>query len=195
MKDETLSFKDLIFAIQAMRKQAMTFLNIDKPYNKLLEIILTKNYYDENEDHSFSGKELQSLTGLSQQKIKIFLEQIHHDIFDKAFDDTQLFNFQNVIYDFYVKGWKKSITFKGFIPVLPRIGDYCEFPFLKAINQGMNRFYVSNIQHQFTDTTQYIVLWLDSGIYNSYTKFKEDKDNFERHEQWLKTLKNKSDYT
>lgn len=190
MKDQTLSFKELIFAIQAMRKQANSFIGKGKPYDKLLGVILTKDYYNDEESHYFNSKELQELTGLPHQKIKKHLEQVHKDVFDKAFDDPDLFNFQNVIYDFYVKGWKNSIGFMARIPVLPRVGDDFDLPFLRAFNNGMGRFFVSRIQHQFTDTTQIISVWLEAGIYNSYSKFKEDKDKFEDDERWMRRLKN-----
>jgi len=190
MKDETLSFKELIFAIQAMRKQANSFIGKGKPYERLLEVILTKDYYNDDETHYFSSKELQELTALPHQKIKKHMEQIHKDIFDEAFDNPELFNFQNVIYDFYVKGWKNSIGFKGKIPVLPRIGDDFDMPFLRAFNNGRGSFFVSRIQHQLTDTAQIITIWLEAGIYNSYAKFKEDKDEFENRERWLRGIKN-----
>ena len=189
MKDETLSFKELIFAIQAMRKQANFLIGKGKSYDKLLAILLTKDYYNDDETHYFSSKELQELTRLPHQKIKKQMEQIHKDVFDRAFDDPDLFNFQSIIYDFYVKGWRNSIGFKGRIPVLPRVGDDFDLPFLRAFDNGRGHFYVSRIQHQFTDTTQIISIWLEAGIYNSYAKFKEDKDKYEEHERWLKRIK------
>lgn len=189
MKDETLSFKELIFAIQAMKEQTKTLIGKGKPYELLLTILLSKNYYNEEESHYFSSVELQKLTGLSHPKIKSQMEEIHREIFDQAFNDPTLFSFHEVIYDFYIKGWRNSISFKGKIPVLPRVGDDFEFPFLRALNNGMGTFFVSRIQHRFTDTCQVICIWLEAGVYNSYKKFKEDKDEYERHEQWIKQIR------
>ncbi|MBN8701926.1 MAG: hypothetical protein J0M08_02610 [Bacteroidetes bacterium] len=191
MKEETMGFKDLIMSIQAMRAQAETLLANNNTYNKLLQVLISKDFYDENnEDRYFSSKELQELTGLSHQKIKSQMEQIHDEIFKIAFDNPDLFNFKELIYAFYVKGWRNSINFKGKIPIMPRVGDDFEFPFLRAFNNGMGNFFVSRIQHEFTDKAQIIHVWLEAGIYNSYEKFKKDKDDFENHERWLRNLKN-----
>ncbi len=193
MKEETLSFKELIFAIQAMKEQTKTLIGKEKPYELLLTILLSKDYYNEDEPHYFSSVELQKLTGLSHSKIKSQMEEIHQEIFDLAFNDPTVFSFNEVVYDFYIKGWRNSISFKGKIPVLPRVGDDFEFPFLRAFNNGTGTFFVSRIQHRFTDTSQVICIWLEAGVYNSYVKFKKDKDEFERHEQWIKHIKTKQD--
>lgn len=179
MKNETLSFKELVFSIQAMKKQASFLLGEEMSYHKLLTLLLSQDYYDDSDSHYYSSLELQKLTGLPHQKIKKQLEQIHKDVFAKAFEDPDLFNFKNIIYDFYVEGLRNTITFKGRLPILPRVGDDFDFPFLRAFNNGISWFYVNRVQHQFTDTTQIICIWLKCGIYNSYKQFKEDQDKYE----------------
>jgi hypothetical protein len=188
MKEDTLSFNELTLAISAMQKQAKTLIGKGKQYDKLLEIILTQDYYDDNRTHYLKSQELQQLTGLSHTRIKKQMEEIHKDVFEIAFHDSTLFDFRDVEYDFYVKGYTNSISFKGKIPVLPRVGDDFEFPFLRALHSGRPNFFVRRIRHEFTDTKQIIHIWLESGIYNSYAKFKEDKDSFEQHERWLRSI-------
>lgn len=178
MKNDTLPFAELVLSIQAMRKQANYFIGIGKPYNKLLQIVLAKNFYDEEKTHHFSSKELQRLSGLTQKLIKKQLEEIYHDIFERALDDPELFTFQNVFYEFYVQGLTNAISFKGKLPISPSIGDSIVLPFLRVLNRGIGHFYVYQIEHQCTDTNQIIYIWLKTGFYNSYAKFKEDKDEY-----------------
>lgn len=70
MKNDTLPFAELVLSIQAMRKQANYFIGIGKPYDKLLQIVLAKKFYNEEKTHHFSSKELQRLSGLTQKLIK-----------------------------------------------------------------------------------------------------------------------------
>ncbi|MBI4947906.1 MAG: hypothetical protein HY840_16065 [Bacteroidetes bacterium] len=191
MKNTTLSTKELLLSIPAMRKQALQLFGKGKPYEELLKEILKYDYYDDEKDHHLaSNKELQQKLNLTAGKIKKQLEQIHNNILDEAWNHAGLFNYQMVEYDFYVQGWHNRLSFKGHIPVRPTVGESFDMPFLRAVNNGMGNFYVERVQHELTDEKQIVHVWLKSGNYNSYEQFKKDKDEFERHERWLQSIKN-----
>jgi hypothetical protein len=190
MKNETLSSKELLLSIPAMRKQALQLFGKGKPYEELLREILKYDYYDDEHDQHFAGtKELQQKLNLSSSKIKKQLEQIHNDILDEAWKHSEVFNYQKVEYDFYVQGWYNKISFKGYIPVRPTVGESFDMPFLRAMNKGMGHFHVERVQHEFTDEKQIVHVWLKSGNYNSYEQFKKDKDEFERRERSYQNLR------
>jgi hypothetical protein len=94
-----------------------------------------------------------------------------------------------VVHHIYAKYWERSFEIVCKLPVTPSLGDWVEFPFLRAA-VGTSYFHVSRIHHQFDGDTQTITLWLESGQYNVYKRFTEDKQEYEREERWQKQLKN-----
>ena len=69
------------------------------------------------------------------------------------------------------------------------LGDMVDFPFLRAV-VGSSFFHVSHVHHEFDGDTQTITIWLESGEYNIYKRFSEDKEAYEREDRWRKQIVN-----
>jgi hypothetical protein len=188
-----MSAKDLRLAISSMGRQAQTLMNKGKAYEPLLLEILKYNYYSEEDQPFPTGKELQQKLGIKPATYKKQLEQIYNDLLESAWVNPKLFTFSEVEYIFYVKNFEKSVSISGHIPIKPVVGEGFEFPFFNPSLYGRQFFHVSKISHELTDTKQRIYVWLESGSYNFYEKFKKEKDEYEeneRREKWIKLRAN-----
>ena len=192
MKNDTMPSKDLQLAIASMRRQASSLLNKGKEYEPLLLELQKYDYYSEQKLHFPNGKELQQKLGLKPAIYRKQLEQIYNDLLESAWDSPKQFTFSEVEYIFYAKYFEKSLSFTGHIPIRPVVGEGFRLPFFKPSFNGMDFFYVSEISHEFTDTKQRILVWLELGFYNFYENFKKEKDEYEereRRENWARSMR------
>ena len=181
MKNDTMSAKDLHLAICSMKKQVEFLLNKGKVYDKLLVELLKHDYYSEDSPPFPSGKELQQKLGMKPAHFKKQLEQIYADVFEASLTDDKIFDFKELKYLFLISGHSKSITITGHIPIRPVVGEGFRMPYFRPFF-NLDFFYVSKIEHEFTDKEQTVIVWLETGFYNSYKQFKADKEEIEEDE-------------
>jgi len=193
MNTETMSSKDLQWSICCMENQARLLLNKGKDYDTTLLEILNFNKIPKFSMASIpNSKQTYKLLRIKPEKFKKQLGQIYNDILEMADENPKPFTFTDVVYEFYFKDGEKSISISGNIPVRPMVGEGFSLPFFKATfggSFGTNDFYVNSIDHALVDCKQYIQVELVAGRFNSYEKFKKDKDEFEKHERWVQRLK------
>lgn len=172
--DTKLSTKELLHDIGAMRKFAIQLLGKSKAYEKLLRLIIDKDYYYNVALAFPSIKKLQSELGLSYQVIRNQLARIYDDLLDYEENGID-FSINEVEYIFTLRYFDKYASFKlDHLPVMPRVGEEINIPFLKA-KVGTRSFYVDSIDYYIDDTKQTINISLRSGMYNRFLKLKKDE--------------------
>ena len=170
--------------ISAIRPQTKTLLNKGKEYDNLINEILNYDYNSEEEQSFPSIKGLQSKLNMNYTKLKRLIQQIYDDIYELGWKDATAFTLNNVEYEFNIEFNGHYTSFRGFLPVCPRIGEAMQFPFFKPRTDGRDYYYVSNVRHELTDEKQIVVLSLKCGFYNSYEQFHKDKDEFDEDLRW-----------
>lgn len=169
-----LSSQQMLLDICSMRSRAIDLLTEGKNYNTLLATITEKDYYYDETIPLPSLKTLAGLTGLKYDLVRRQLKQIYEDLLP-SYENQKLFQFQNVKYEFYIKGQNNSLFLDAdSLPVVPRVGENIIVPFFKAY-LGTDNFHVIEIQHTLFDKLQIIRIELKQGSYNLYWHFRKEK--------------------
>lgn len=180
MKEETLNEREIRNAIVNLHIIAETLLDKEKPYEPILKEVLLHRYkYDRWPSLKSYEKELELKPG----DAKKMLIMIFNDLMDivSNFDEPR-YNITDVVHEVNATFLGKSFEIACRLPVTPHIGEMVEFPFLRAV-VGISYFHVSNIHHSIRGKTQIITIWLESGQYNVYHRFHNDKQKFEIEER------------
>ncbi len=171
------STRDLILAITSMPNKAMELLKSKPHYSKLLEIILNKfDYYDENCNARLpTMKELSEESGDAYDKLKKLIQKIYFDLIEKDSETAPFFKHSRQEIIMYLEGYyNEHYAFKTELTIIPRKGESIEVDFFKPL-LGTNYFYVNSVNHRFEDGKHVIVLFLKSGLYNSYMDLRRDQ--------------------
>lgn len=182
MKEDSLSTKDMLMDISSLRSKAMRLAENGKAYNVLLQDILARNLFYDDEARVLSLKELSAATGLKYGKIRKYMEEIYHDLV-LDHEARPVFSFTKVRFEFLISGFTKDkfITLEaGQLPVVPRVGEQISIPFFHAYLKT-SHFYVDKVDHCFEEDAQIVKIWLQQGYYNSYWHYRKDKAK-EEHE-------------
>ncbi|MGA3014371.1 MAG: hypothetical protein ABSD71_10090 [Bacteroidales bacterium] len=177
MKTEPIHVREIQNAIVNLASLAETLFETETPYEALLKEVLKHRYSDEGWPPM---KAYEEKLNLKSGQAKSMLVKIFNDLMSRvcAYKEPR-YRITDVVHQIYVQNYGKSFTFRCQLPVTPKIGEQVEFPFLNS-KVGSSLFHVSQIDHAFDDRTQTITLWLESGHYNFYKKFNEEKEDFER---------------
>jgi hypothetical protein len=172
--EQKFSSKEMLLDISSMRSRAIDLLKEGKEYNTLLATITEKDYYYDDSISLPSIKELSERTGLKYDLIRKQLKQIYEDLLPLS-EDSRPFEFQEILFSFYVKGYKNSLFWDiSGLSVAPRVGEEIRIPFFKVYLGGEN-FYVEEIEHVFGDNRHTIEISLKPGGFNLYWHYRKDK--------------------
>ncbi|WP_266202764.1 hypothetical protein [Pontibacter kalidii] len=175
MKEDSLTTKGMLLDIGAMRRKALGLVENGKPYNVLLQHILAKDFYYDEEQTLPSLKELAEASGLKSGKVRKYIEGIYHDL-ALNYETKQMFSFVKVRYEFIMRGRRKRwLTLEAdHLPIAPRIGEEIMMPFFSEY-LGTARFYVDEVNHEFEEDVQVVKLWLREGDFNAYWHYRKHK--------------------
>ncbi|MBO6515213.1 MAG: hypothetical protein JJ975_01505 [Bacteroidia bacterium] len=173
MMQRKMSTKGMILDICSQRSRAQKFVNLDKSYRDILNCLLQEDYY-RNEDQALPTiKNICLSVNKSYDVVRKQIKNIHDDLASYPMAEEFPFNTAEVSYVFYVKGFGESINLNyDHLHVVPRKGEIVQLPFFKEF-LGTTYFHVSEIQHDFQDNKQCIVIWLLPGAYNSYWEMRK----------------------
>ncbi|MBC5836732.1 hypothetical protein [Flavobacterium muglaense] len=171
MESHKLSVKRILIDLLSIKDQLKMLFNNNTEYATLINFLTEKDYYNDDDIPLPSLKEIESKTGLKTNQLRNQLLNIYQELFE--YDSNKTLEFNNKEYFFFLEFNKTyaSFTLKN-INHLPRIGENITIPFLKAKIQ-LEVFYVEDIRHEFTGTSQRIEIYLKSGYFNSYFHFRK----------------------
>lgn len=169
-----LSSKDLMLDITSMQRFAEQLLGKGKDYEDLLQFLLAKDYYNDENISLPPLKELQVELGIPYPILRKQLSSIYQDIMN--YEENGLdFSINEVEYILSIHYFENYVSFKlNHLPVMPRVGEQMHIPFFRA-GIGMSSFYVSSINHYLDDKKQSIHLTLQVGTYNQAWHFRKDE--------------------
>lgn len=169
------STKDMVFDIVQMPSRARKLLGRNARYERLLQYLIDLNYPEIENCHVPSLKEIATDLDIKYDHIRKGIAMIYHDLNLNSDQPTIPFEFNRLLYQFKVKGYRNSIWMEATtVPVTPRVGDNIDLPFFKAY-LATTSFYVESVQHEFRDNQQIIYIRLETGHYNLYWHFRKDK--------------------
>ena len=190
MKLETAPLQSLIKDIIIMRNALKDLLGKGKPYEQLLNFIIS-NYNSEDENYvSPMVKELSSKTNIPYSKLKKQLHQLYSEILELA-EKGDLFTIQKRSYLFEAKYCDQYLSVKYYdIPNVPIIGEQvCLSCFYSSFHRS--DFYVDSITYEYYADEVITVIRLETGTYNSFYRLKLDeadfKDIFSIHDFYCKS--------
>jgi len=176
MYSETIPLLSIISDIIRMRKSLKKLLEKGKPYDLLLNYIIS-NYDDNNRYPLPKVKELSEKTTIPYPALKKQLQLLYSDIKELA-ENGDLFTIQKHSYVFEANYFDKSLTVKyNDLPNVPRIGEQVN---LHCFNTTFNRydFYVDSIINDYYDDEIITTIYLEVGRYNSFFQLKLDEAEF-----------------
>jgi len=176
MKNETLSLKQVILDISSMGNFARKLLKKQNSYNDIIEFLITKNlYYDEDSIMPTIKEIIQELNytygKFKKELLRLYNDLTEHDIYN----DEAIFDINDVEYHFTLKSFGKYAYFKlNKLPAIPKVGENVYIPFFYAKLES-RYFYVKDIRHNFKDGKQIVNIRLEEGHYNLYWHFRKDE--------------------
>ena len=189
MNDRTIPIREILHAIGNLSTLSKSLLGKGKPYESLLIEILAGR---KSEERWPTMKQVEHKYQLKPGGARKLLDHVYKDLIDLVCDyDDPKYIIKNVVHHVYAKYWEQSFNIVCKLPVTPSLGDWVDFPFLRAA-VGSSYFHVSRVHHEFDGETQTITLWLESGQYNVYKRFTEDKQEYEREEHWRRQIRNEN---
>lgn len=181
MRDNTYSSVDIKLAVMEMPILSQRLIGVGKPYEKLLLAILEIDR-ESNERLPTDKKMIQELA-IKPHFFRKRLRQIYDDLYELLSDENKA---QMIIGEvehhisYHRDG--KGFYFVTRLPVTPRLGDSLNLDFFRPID-GNGYYYVSRIYHRITESKQVIDIILGSGFHNSYSVFRDDKEEMEAHDK------------
>jgi hypothetical protein len=184
MNDDTISSKQIRFAVPYLPKVARSLLNKGKNYDALLLQVLKYDALTEEDQYFPTNKELQAVLKLSPGQLRTQLEAIYQDFLATMSDRNTAFNFGDILVEFYVRGiYTRSVTFYAKINHLPGVGENLDPPFLRPIFQ-FNTFNVRSVRHSFENDNQYISISVKEGGFNLFEHLELEQAKSENRYDW-----------
>ena len=173
--ERTFSTKGMILDICSMRSRAKKLLKLNPEYSSLLSVIISNDYYYDEDLKFPTIKELSEKAGISYGIARRHLKLIYDNLcsYDERFDFA--FDFKEVTILISINGpfGHRTITTKD-LPILPRKGEMFQVPYFKELT-GTDYYHVDEIYHHLKDSEQQIHISLKRGSYDSYWKLRKDQ--------------------
>jgi len=172
MEFNQISTKKIVYSVLQMRERARALLLNENPFNRFLEDLLNLDMNKEFQNGRPSLKELSKRLNIKYDKLRIDLHKIYQKLIEG--EEELPFSFTGVEYIFNVyDSREKSASFiSNSLPVVPRLGESINLPFLYAYFDS-STFYVNDVSHEFTGTIQRVYFDLRPGYFNPYWYFRK----------------------
>ena len=169
---EKLSIKQALIDLFSVSEQLRRILKDFPEYNVLLNYLMEKDYYNDDEIPIPTLKNIEEKTGLTSHTVRKQIKEIYEIVF--AFNIPSL-QFSAIEYNFNLCYMDKYFSFTlSALPVIPRVGENVEIPFAKAA-LGFRSFFVDNISYILVGEKQIVEIYLYAGESNQYLKIRKDK--------------------
>lgn len=167
--ENKISVKQILIDLLSIREQIFKKYGGNDEYKDLLDFLMAKDYYNDDDLPFPTLKQIEEATGLGTYRTRRQLETIYLELFDGFLD------FKNVVINFTAEYFKTYGYFKcSNLTYIPRIGENIRLPFFRA-KMGTDFFYVTDIRQTFEGNTQHIEIILKGGFYNAYWHYRKHK--------------------
>ncbi|OOG68749.1 hypothetical protein [Algoriphagus sp. A40] len=172
MELNQVSTKKIVYCILHMKERARALLQKQNAFNSFLEDLLNLDLDKEFENGHPSLKELSKRLDIKYDRIRKYLQEIYQLLIDSG--EELPFSFSGVEYIFYVfgSGDKSAFFSSNSLPVVPRLGESIDLPFLHAYFNS-STFYVNGVSYELTGTIQKVYFDLRAGYFNPYWYFRK----------------------
>jgi len=169
---EKLSIKQALLDLLSVSEQLRRILKGFPEYNNILNYLLEKDYYNDQEISIPTFKNIEEKTGLKSHAVRKQIKSMYDIVF--AFDEPIL-SFTQVEYNIMITIMDRYFYFTvNHLPIVPRIGENMDIPFAKSA-LGFQTFFVDNITYTLIGEKQMVDIYLYAGESNQYLKFRKDK--------------------
>ncbi|UCS93770.1 hypothetical protein KZP23_01665 [Echinicola marina] len=193
MNKGQISTKNILFDLMRLPGRLKIVLEKGNEFNVFLSPFLECDWEKEFGDKIPSVKQLSIRFNIKYDRLRNYLYEIYDAVIDEAWDVP--FEFSEIEYWLEIYSQKRQIAVNLFcksIPVLPRVGESIDIPFLYAYFEN-SRYYVQKISHEFTEKKQVVHIELHEGEFNPYWHFRKAQAE-EEGELSFEELMNKSDF-
>jgi len=153
------------------------FKNNDN-YKPILDFLMAKDYLNDDNIPLPTFKEMGAELGVKMYHLRKNIKDLYDEIFSN--ENGVKFEFKEIEMYFFLKYFEsyQSFIFRN-LGYLPRVGEELELPF---VNAGVNTsyFYVDSITHCLQEGKQMIYIYLKSGSFNSYWRYRRDEAEMKR---------------
>ena len=181
MQDSSLSLKQVILDISSMRNFAAKLLKEENTYNKILEYLIFKNIYYDEDAHLPLIKDIIKELNITYGKFKKELLKLYSELIDQDYENPKIpFCFSEVEYFFSLQSYGIYAHFTAkHLRHIPRVGEAVDIPYFRA-KLGGDYFFVEKINHEFYDGKHVIYITLKRGFYNKYWHIRKDEAQLKR---------------
>lgn len=176
IKHET-NYKELFLCLQHGKHWLPLLVCNGKDYNKLVEVLLDKGFYDDSKER-LTMKFLSTKTGFKPTQIAKWLGQIYDDLLELNANSPEKFKREGVKYDLFFINYDSTAFWTEWLLCTPRIFERFNFYFIKA-KVGIEVFWVKDVENQLVDNEHVITIWLEGGFVNTYREFALERALFE----------------
>lgn len=161
----------LICAIPALKKMK----GKGKLYDALINAL---NEIDQTSSSRPSSKELQAKLSVSPTKLKKWIDALYEDFLMEIQEDSDLLHVTHTVCWIYVQGFREAVSFTCTLPIIPRVGESFNFPFLDA-KIGSGLFYVYDVGYEWLNSALTVSIGVREGSYNKHFHYLRDKALYE----------------
>ncbi|AZQ44100.1 hypothetical protein [Nonlabens ponticola] len=182
-----ISIKQIILSLLSVKEQLYKNFKNDNRYNMLLEYLMSKDFYYDDELPVPSVKLISESTEINTYQVRKRIIELNELIYNDE-NDTFL-EFPETEIEFSARNYAGSMFLKmKSIKEVPQVGDDITLPLLRGkLNTDM--FFVESKHHFFEGNKQIIHCYLQSGMYNEYWHLRKSEAIFKDEIPFKKRIK------
>lgn len=171
---KNFSAKNALYDLFAIAPHLNKVLKERPEFEPLIKFIHSKDFYNDEDIPYPSLKEVEKELNVKTHTVRKLIKDLHEYIIN--YEEPRL-NFHRKRITFYLKYLDRRFQFSvDDLPVMPRIGETFEIPFVKArLNTYL--FYMDDIYHVMESDMHHVRIYLKTGKFNTYLKYRRDKAN------------------
>ncbi|WP_320112298.1 hypothetical protein [Draconibacterium orientale] len=172
--ENQITTKGMMIDILSQRNFAKQLVGEGKDYDDVLNWLLAKDYYYDEDLPYPSIKELTEDLNISYSVARRLISCIYNEL-SEVYRNKIDYSIPEVEYIFYLTflGNWAYVKLKN-IPAPPRVGEDIVIPFFKEKIQT-DHFYIRSVKHIFTDKKQEVYIHLVVGQFNLYWNMLRDE--------------------
>tara|TARA_R100000935_G_scaffold29362_1_gene49653 strand:+ start:5563 stop:6168 length:606 start_codon:yes stop_codon:yes gene_type:complete len=170
---EKLSVKQVLIDLLSVSEQLRRILKEFPEFQRILNYLLEKEFYDNDEISIPTLKNIEENTGLKAHAIRKQIKGMYALVF--VFNKPTL-EFNQIEYNIMITYMERYFYFStSNLLIIPRIGENMDIPFARAALR-FDSFFVDNISHTLVGEKQIVEIYLYAGEFNQYLKMRKDKE-------------------
>ncbi|GAB4015268.1 hypothetical protein GCM10028808_40110 [Spirosoma migulaei] len=176
IEKEPIRARDIITNLSFARTALAKLKNKGKEYDPLIDTITAIG----EDDPIPASKDLQVRFSISPAKLRKWIDTLYEDFLGAIRTDSTVIQFTRLEHRICIYGSRGFISFLCQLPVIPRIGEEIDVPFIAAYTTGSGgSYYVYDIRYEFGDSEMTVNIWARQGFYNKHFEYLKDRADFE----------------